>query len=427
MKTASQSNNLILLTLLAVGYFAVRLPWLFSLPIMEAPDEANHLWVTQFLAEHWRAASSSEISQAGSIAVYGPLSPFGYLPNALFSCNFLNTENFRLASRLGTLFAGLPTVFIALVLGRTIFAGSAFMALMLPLLVIVHPQLIFTQSYTNTDALVTSLSSLAILLSVELINKPASLWKSVLIGFVLALAALTKSNSLCLLPAIAFAIWSACQVQALPTSYFLKLFATFGLTLAASSGWFFTRNYLEFGGDFLGSKTMYKIWEPSLEHKDGKAIMPWPAVTKLAWWRFVFFDFWGLFGFMNRYLWRPFYFVFLALCATAGIGNCLTVKNAKTDLTEMEHKKETAIWRFLAICAALNFLAVFYVTASGLSGPHGRYLFPTELPLLALILRGFSGLGDKRQKYCTLLLLVTCVLASGTGFSANYLGHSWRQ
>jgi hypothetical protein len=427
MKTASQSNNLILLTLLSVGYFALRLPWLFSLPMMEAPDEANHLWVTQFLAEHWRAASSSEISQAGSIAVYGPLSPFGYLPNALFSCNFLNTENFRLASRLGTLFAGLPTVFIALVLGRTIFAGSAFMALMLPLLVIVHPQLIFTQSYTNTDALVTSFSSLAILLSVELINKPASFWKSSLIGFVLALAALTKSNSLCLVPAIAFAIWSACQVQGMSVTELLKMLATFGLTLTASCGWFFTRNYVEFGGDLLGSKTMYRIWEKSLEHKDGKAIMPWPAVTKLAWWRFVFFDFWGLFGFMNRYLWRPFYFVFLALSVIAGVGNWFASKSTRTDLTDIEKKKETAIWRFLTICALLNFLAVFYVTASGLSGPHGRYLFPTELPLLALILRGFSGFGEKRQRFLALLLVLTCVLASCTGFNANYLGHSWRQ
>jgi hypothetical protein len=424
MKKAS--HNWILIALLSCGYFALRLPWLFSLPLMEAPDEANHLWVTQFLAQHWRAASWSEISQAGAIAVYGPLSPFGYLPNALSSCGFLNTENFRLASRLGTLLAGLPTMFIALALGRSIFVNSKFKALMLPLLVMVHPQLIFTQSYTNTDALVTSLSSLAIYLSVAMINKPSYL-KSASIGLTLALAALTKSNSLCLVPAVAYAIWSGCQIQGLPLPEVLKMLATFGLTLAATCGWFFTRNYFEFGGDFLGSKTMYKIWEPSLEHKDGKAIMPWPAVTKLAWWRFVFFDFWGLFGFMNRYLWRPFYFVFLALSVTAGVGNWFACKSTRTDLAEIEQKRETAIWRFLTICAALNFLAVFYVTASGLSGPHGRYLFPTELPLLALILRGFSGLGEKREKFCALLLLATCVLASCTGFSANYLGHSWRQ
>ena len=413
--------------MLSIGYFALRLPWLFSLPLMEAPDEANHLWVTQFLAQHWRAASWTEISQAGSIAVYGPLSPFGYLPNAIFAYSFLDSENFRLASRLGTLFAGLPTLLIALALGRTLFARSAFLAVMLPLLVMVHPQLIFTQSYTNTDALVTSLSSLAIYLSIELINKRASSLKSALIGLVLALAALAKSNSLCLVPAVAFAIWSACQIQTLPIRQFWKMLASFALTLAASCGWFFVRNYFEFGGDILGSKTMYKIWEKSLEHKDGKAILPWPAVTKLAWWRFVFFDFWGLFGFMNRYLWRPFYFVFLGLCVTAGVGNWLSSKNSSPDSTEIEQKKETAIWRFLIMCAAINFLAVFYVTASGLSGPHGRYLFPSELPLLALILRGFSGLGEQRQKYCALLLLATCLLASCTGFSTYYLGHSWRQ
>jgi hypothetical protein len=427
MNKQSHRDNLIMIAVLVIAYFGLRLPWLFSVPMMEAPDEANHLWVTEFLAQHWRAASWAEISQAGSIAVYGPLSPFGYLPNAIFACSFLDSENFRLASRLGTLLAGLPTVFIALALGRVLFAGSGFMAVMLPLLVMVHPQLIFTQSYTNTDALVTSLSSLAIYLSVNLINKQASPVKSASIGFVLAMAALTKSNSLCLVPAVAFAIWSACQIQAQPTRYCLKLLTTFGMTLTASCGWFFGRNYFEFGGDLLGSKTMYKIWEKSLEHKDGKPILPWPAVTKLAWWRFVFFDFWGLFGFMNRYLWRPFYFVFLGLCVTAGVGNWLYNKNTGSDLSTIEQKKDLATWRFLIICAALNFLAVFYVTASGLSGPHGRYLFPTELPLLALILRGFSGLGEKQQKCCALLLLATCLLASWTGFSAYYLGHSWRQ
>jgi hypothetical protein len=316
---------------------------------------------------------------------------------------------------------------IALTLGRTLFASSTFLAVMLPLLVMVHPQLIFTQSYTNTDALVTSLSSLAIYLCVELINKRATSGKSAAIGLVLALAALTKSNSLCLVPAVVFAIWSACQIQAVSSMQFCKMFASFAVTLAGSCGCFFLRNYFEFGGDMLGSKTMYKIWEKSLEHKDGQAILPWPAVTKLAWWRFVFFDFWGLFGFMNRYLWRPFYFVFLGLCLTAGIGSWLPAKNSGKDLNETERKKQIAIWRFLLICAAMNFLAVFYVTASGLSGPHGRYLFPSELPLMALILQGFSGFGPKRQKYLALLLLATCLLASCTGFSAYYMGHSWRQ
>ena len=392
---------------------------------MEAPDEANHLWVTQFLAEHWRPASWSEISQAGAIAVYGPLSSLGYLPNALLSFNFLNTENFRLASRFGTLLAGLPTVFIAFALGRKLWSKSTFFAMMLPLLVVVHPQLIFTQSYTNTDALVTSLSSLAIYFSVELIENPVTLIKSAILGLVVALAALTKSNSLCLAPAVAFAIWSACRIEKKSSAYLLKMLATFALTTAAACGWLFARNYFEFGGDLLGSKTMYKIWEKSLEHKDGQAVLPWPSVAKLAWWRFVFFDYWGLFGFMNRYLWRPFYFIFLTLCALAGFG--FTRRNSELALSELETKKETAIWQFLTCCASLNFLGVFYVTASGLSGPHGRYLFPSELALLALLLRGFSRFGGKRSRYLVLILLATCLIASLCGFITNYAGHSWRQ
>jgi hypothetical protein len=39
------------------------------------------------------------------------------------------------------------------------------------------------------------------------------------------------------------------------------------------------------------------------------------------------------------------------------------------------------------------------------TGPHGRYLFPSIIPIDALLIAGFFRLGDKFGKWATLSLL----------------------
>ena len=121
------------------------------------------------------------------------LAPFVQIPTS-FDCS----------RAWGTLLAGLPTVYQAILLGRRIFEKNPLLSLMLPLLVIAHPQLVFTQSYTNTDALVTTLSSLSIYLCVLFIQGKTSILRALVIGFTLGLAVLTKTNSICLVPAVAW-------------------------------------------------------------------------------------------------------------------------------------------------------------------------------------------------------------------------------
>jgi len=403
---------------------------------MEAPDEANHLWVAHFLSTHRCAPSYAEIISAGNVAIYGPLPPFGYLPNALAGM-FADSENFRLAARLGTLIAGFPTMLAAFLLGKELFSNR-FLSIMLPLLVVVHPQLVFTQSYTNTDGLVTTLCSLAICLCVRSIKGKVTIGKASLTGFLMGWAVLCKTNSLALVAALAFGLWSACRLQAISLIETLKVLAAFGGTLATTSIWWYVRNYFEFNHDCLGTRTMYILWEKVLPHVDGKPILPWPYIDKLSWWRFVFFDFWGLFGFMNRYLWRPLYFAFLGLCLVACggywrkmkvVGSADSAGSAdapKSADSAPESAVETAVWQFLTVCAALNMVAAFYVTASGLSGPHGRYLFPAELPLLALILGGFSRFGERAARILSITLLVLCLVSTIGGWIVFYADKSWK-
>src|SRR5215470_7572490 len=150
----SDRRHLWLLALcLTALYLLIRVPWLLTVPGSEAPDEPNHLWVAQFLREHWRLPTAQEVFAAGTPAEYGPLPQFGYIPHVIIGLAS-PVQIFPSVSRWGTLLAGLPTLWISIVLGRELFGPGRFLAIALPLLVLIHPQLVFTQTYTNSDATV---------------------------------------------------------------------------------------------------------------------------------------------------------------------------------------------------------------------------------------------------------------------------------
>ena len=358
-----KDSCLLALFLLAAGYFCVRLPWLLSLPLMEAPDEVNHLWVVHFLCEHWRQPTAHEVAQAGKAALYGPLPPVGYLFNALLA-SFNHGHFFRLAARCGTLLGGLPTVFAAWAMGKEIFTRPL-TRLALPLLVILHPQLVFTDAYTNTDGILISICAISTYLAVVAIKRGINIKLAVWLGFLLGWAALSKPNALTLLPSMLFAVFASCSIEKLGRARRLQIFAAFAGTFLGTCGFWYTRNFLEFDGDCLGTQTMNRIWQTNLVHSNGKAIMPGPQFPGLGWWRYLFFDFWGFFGFMNRYLWRPFYLAFLVICL-ASIGGQVAqisktrrvaepgagLETAPAAVASLE--VEAAIWRFFGLCAAIN-------------------------------------------------------------------------
>ncbi len=61
-----------------------RVPFLFLVPMVEAPDEFAHFWVAKFLSEYLAAPNAQEVAAGGPSAVYGSLPPFAYLPHVLF-------------------------------------------------------------------------------------------------------------------------------------------------------------------------------------------------------------------------------------------------------------------------------------------------------------------------------------------------------
>jgi|AGTN01.2.fsa_nt_gi hypothetical protein len=415
---------------LSLVYFAVRLPWLMCLPMTEAPDEGNHLWVAQFLRNHLRLPGAAEVANAGTPAVYGSLPQLGYLPHVLVGQLF-SPEQFQNVARFGSLLIGLPTVWFAWLLAKELFADSSgdksvnrLHRMALPLLVMFHPQLAFTQSYTNNDTLATTLSSAAIYLSVTVIRRGVSNLHGIAFGAILGLAALSKYTTLTLVPVIVSVLLVAGLLNGLSASAIALSLVLFIATFSVSCGWWFFRNYAEYSSDILGTRTMYETWSQILPRENGQIVNPWPPVQKFSWWRFVFFDFWGLFGYMNRYLWRPFYIALLILSGTSIVGWVGSLRSSRTlvglGAASAEQKKSFAVWVTLLSCVLLNFASVLQVTLSNVSGPHGRYLFPSELAIMALLLAGFSKFQPVVCKVFTWMLFAICVAANLSGFLMYY-------
>ena len=112
---------------LLIAYFVVRLPWLFLVPMKEAPDEYAHFWILRFLTEHLRLPEAAEVLAGGPSAVYGSYPPFGYVPHVLVSLiggKLAPAVDISLCCRFGSLIAGAVLIPCADYFGQLLFSRS---------------------------------------------------------------------------------------------------------------------------------------------------------------------------------------------------------------------------------------------------------------------------------------------------------------
>jgi hypothetical protein len=151
--------------------------------------------------------------------------------------------------------------------------------------------------------------------------------------------------------------------------------------------------------DILGIKTGYQTFALGFNRPLSYKMSAWELLTSKQWWRFLFFSFWGLFGHMTRWMWRPIYFIYLGF-VLAAIGGWLKTRFAvpavRTELAK------PAIWIMFALCILVNFTMM---VASQMGGPQGRYFFICEIPIIALLLEGLSRLGPRFGRPAVLAFL----------------------
>ncbi len=410
-KKKSWLNKDLLAILLAAVF--VRLPWIFTVPMAEAPDEFAHYWVIKFLREHMRLPNYAEVIAGGPSAVYGSMPQIGYLPHVLMTLPFPLSE-LTLYERFGSLFCGLITIAFAYYIGKELFRRSRLYALAVPALLVFHPQLVLVHSYANNDSTTSAIATAILYLMVITLKQGITLKRSATIGALLGFIALCKYSGVALIPTVGLFMVAASLIHGTSISLLLSSLATMGGLFVLLSAWWFIRNAHEFAGDILGTQTMYKTWATTFHRDLNYYLSPWHIIKDRRWWRTVLFSFWGMFGYMNRYLWRPIYYIYLGymVAAFTGLIDGLT-KLSKIAWTK-ENKIKLATWSMLAIVIIVNLAAMIWASTKNLGGPQGRYLFACEVPIAAFLIQGLSKLPPSiNTKLIVSLLIFNAIICLG--------------
>ncbi|MBK9205029.1 MAG: hypothetical protein IPL73_21865 [Candidatus Obscuribacter sp.] len=395
---------------LSLLFVALRLFWLFMVPMEQAPDEFSHYWVAKFLFQNQHLPSPAEMTAGGPSAVYGSLPQLGYLPHLFFAAILkpICALPLWLTERLGSLFSGLGMLISAIYIGHKLFADkSRLAALAVPLLIVFQPQLILVHCYCNNDSTATCLSSIILALIARCLFNGPTYRLTLIIGLLCGYLALTKYSAYAIFPATLVGLLLAFRRAALSIKQILLHLVILAGSALALSGWWFVRTLSIYPGDLMGTKTMYANWAKTYGRDLNFHMTPWQVVKEHRWWRSILFSFWGLFGYMDKYMWRWVYWTYFGY-ATVGLILALnlsfqTIKDKTRHLLDCP---VAALWITMTVCLGANILAMIYASTVNLGGGQGRYLFPSEIPIMSIIVAGLTTLPPTWRKPLLLSLLV---------------------
>lgn len=354
--------------------------------MVEAPDEFAHYWVIKFLRETMTLPGANDVAAGGASAVYGSLPQLGYIPHVLISFA-MPLEWLALSERLGSLVMGEFMLFSAYCIGMILFPKNRIAALALPAAIVVHPQIAFIQAYANNDSTSSAIASLLLWLSLETVSKGMHFGRTLCIGALTGWLAITKYSGLAVIPSVALALISSIFLNGTSLPFaFVSLFSAAGLAVALSS-WWFLRNSTIFPGDFLGTQTMYKSWALTY-HRELNYNLPVSHIIKdHRWWRSTLFSYWAMFGYMNKEIWKVWYWTYFGFMVTALLGSLQSLATWLKSRASID-KKALVAWCSLALCFVVNIALMIAASTKNLGGPQGRYLITSEIPIMALIIGG---------------------------------------
>jgi 4-amino-4-deoxy-L-arabinose transferase-like glycosyltransferase len=394
-------KELFLIVLLA---FLVRIPWMILVPHVEAPDENTHFWVIQFIANNFKLPDYQAVMLGGPVAVYGSIPQFGYLPHLLCfkALNFIILAHDGLyAARLGSVFMGLTVVLVAYYVGQIIFSANRIAALALPLMIVFHPQFVFVTAYINNDATAAALSAAILLLLLKALKSGLNDKNAFGLAICCSLLILSKYSGYCVLITTFLALLIVLYLHKTKIKNQLVLLVTMAVLVLLLVGWWFVRNYFQFNGDISGVKTMHSIWTMTYHRYLQSFTSPIGVLFSTRFWRMLFFSFWGWFGYMTRSLPRLIYYGYLAFVILACGRFIRNSLNLKIDWS----------WIVLILCFLTNLAVCVYGTYSGVAGPQGRYLFPSEIPIMAMLIAGLAIGSDKWSNRLIIALLTFNVIS----------------
>lgn len=391
-------------------YLVLRLPWIFMIPMVEAPDEFAHFWVLKFLVEQMRLPTLQDVADGLPSAVYGTLPQLGYIPHVLW-VKLLPFFDITIACRFGSLFAGLLMMWAAYRIGYELFPRSRVFALSVPLMILFHPQIVFVHSYANNDSTTMCLASFILLLSIRMVRLGPEWKTSLLVGALSGWLALSKYSGIAIFASIAIGLVAGAWIHSCSIFSTLTCLACVGGSMALLSGWWFLNSWRSLDGDVLGTKTMRYIWASAHDRPQDFYMTPWQVMKQKSWWTMTIFSYWAMFGYMTKYIWRPLYYGYIGFMILSAVGGVKLLVSfllkkpldAPQDLSSDSEIAFTAepesassrqkyimpaVWLAVVACFVANLAAMIWASTVNLGGPQGRYLMTSEIPIAALIAGG---------------------------------------
>jgi 4-amino-4-deoxy-L-arabinose transferase-like glycosyltransferase len=238
-----------------------------------------------------------------------------------------------------------------------------------------NPQFAFISGTINNDNLMTVLFALAALLLVVIASKEVSKGHLILLGFVIGLASLTKLTGLMLLP-LAAVVLGTVALRRRRLIPFVEWMAIVSIVALVVGGWWYARNWLLYGDPF-GMKIMpilfrTRVYKPSL-------------LELLAEFKGLRMSFWALFGWFNILAEPWLYWAFDGLALLGAVGLVLLV-------FKQLRGQETLSWPWL-----LFLLLWIAVVLAGLvrwtqmtHASQGRLMYPAISAISILLFTGLA-------------------------------------
>jgi len=238
-----------------------------------------------------------------------------------------------------------------------------------------NPQFAFISGTINNDNLVIVLFALAAWLLVVLARREVSRGRLILLGLVIGLASLTKLTGLMLLP-LAAVVLGVVALHRQRLISFVGWMTIVSIVALAVGGWWYARNWLLYG-DPLGMKIMAilfrtRVYRPSL-------------LELLAEFKGLRMSFWALFGWFNILAEPWLYLAFDGLALLGAVGLLLLV-------FKQLRGEETLSWPWL-----LFLLLWIAVVLAGLvrwtqmtRASQGRLMYPAISAISILLFTGLA-------------------------------------
>jgi len=380
--------------------------WSFAVPIFEAPDENNH-WVYIDLLHRNKALPeyTIELQEANQPPLYYALmAPFATATEVPKSTIWVDKEGvvhippgperfesetsdfrrfrpIRIVRILTALLSALA-VFFTYHAGR-IATGNPLTGWLAGGLVAFLPQFSFRGMNVSNDAMATTMSAAATLFIILVIKRGYSRRLGLGAAATLALAFLSKINTLFLVLPFGLAVLT----EAKPLKARIRALTVLLLTVAMIAPWLIY-NQVRYG-DPLAEGALHNLMTHLVDPK--------PLTSPYFVTRFPVLlgqSFVGLFGWMS--LWSPpwVYQVFAVLGILALIGLIWGLVRRKVD------RRLAAI---LATIPILSFILVVYLNLT-FTQPQGRYLFPALPAIMILAALGLEGLPFWKKSATPILL-----------------------